>query len=97
MEPSPNDLAHELMLDGNAVAGLLGELFTAEMTAAPSECVSCGNVAAIGTLHAYTRGPGSILRCSICGSVVLRVVRTPEAAYLDARGAVYVRIAMPAR
>ena len=31
-----------LMLDGNALAGLLHELFDVEMTIAPVECVACG-------------------------------------------------------
>jgi hypothetical protein len=33
-----------------------------------------------------------VLRCSSCEQVVLRIVRTPEAIYLDARGAVYLRL-----
>jgi hypothetical protein len=36
-----------------------------------------------------------ILRCSACEKVVMRIVQTPEAAYVDARGAVYLRIARP--
>jgi len=34
-----------------------------------------------------------VLRCSACEGVVLRIVQTPEAIYLDARGAVYLRLA----
>ena len=87
------DINRELMLDANATAGLLFEIFGAEMTAAPTECASCGNAGEIGELLAFTRGPGVVLRCSACGSVVLRIVRAPEAIYLDARGAVYLRLA----
>ena len=32
----------ELMLDGNAVAGLLQEVFAAEMTTATGTCAGCG-------------------------------------------------------
>ena len=32
----------ELMLDGNAVAGLLQEVFAVEMTTAVGTCASCG-------------------------------------------------------
>ena len=87
------DINHELMLDANATAGMLFEIFGVEMTASPTECANCGNEAEIGTLLAFTQGPGIILRCSACENVVLRIVQTPEAIYLDARGAVYLRLA----
>ena len=32
----------ELMLDGNAVAGMLGEVFAVEMTTATGTCGNCG-------------------------------------------------------
>jgi len=87
------DINHELMLDANATAGLLFEIFGVEMTASPTECANCGNEAEIGTLLAFTQGPGIVLRCSACENVVLRIVQTPDAIYLDARGAVYLRLA----
>ena len=86
------DLNRELMLDANATAGLLQEIFGADMTASPTECAHCGNEAEIGTLWAFTQGPGIVLRCSGCENVVIRIVQTPEAIYLDARGAVYLRL-----
>ncbi|HLA07591.1 MAG TPA: DUF6510 family protein, partial [Anaerolineales bacterium] len=60
------DINRELMLDANAAAGLLYEIFGVEMTAAPTECANCGNEGEIGTLLAFTQGPGVILRCSTC-------------------------------
>ena len=87
------DINRELMLDANATAGLLHEIFGVEMTAEPTECANCGNEAEIGTLLAFTHGPGVVLRCSGCENVVIRIVQTPEAIYLDARGAVYLRLA----
>jgi hypothetical protein len=87
------DINHELMLDANATAGLLFDIFGVEMTASPTECANCGNEGEIGALLAFTQGPGVILRCSACESVVLRIVQTPDAVYLDARGAVYLRLA----
>jgi hypothetical protein len=86
------DTNRELMLDANAAAGVLYEIFGAEMTASPTECAHCGKEGEIGTLLAFTQGPGIVLRCSGCESVVIRIVQTPEAIYLDARGAVYLRI-----
>jgi hypothetical protein len=87
------DINHELMLDANATAGLLYEIFGVEMTASPTECANCGKEGEVGTLLAFTQGPGIVLRCPACESVVLRIVQTPEAIYLDARGAVYLRLA----
>ena len=86
------DVNRELMLDANAVAGLLFEIFGVEMTASPTECTHCGNSGEVGALLAFTQGPGVILRCSSCENVVVRIVRTPQAVYLDARGAVYLRL-----
>lgn len=89
------DINRELMLDANATAGLLQEIFGVEMTASPTECAHCGNEAEVGTLWAFTQGPGIVLRCSTCENVVLRIVQTQEAIYIDARGAVYLRLARP--
>jgi uncharacterized protein DUF6510 len=86
------DINRELMLDANATAGMLYEIFGVEMTASPTECANCGNEGEIGELLAFTQGPGIVLRCSTCEHVVLRIVQTPEAIYLDARGAVYLRL-----
>lgn len=93
-DSSPN-LNQDLILDANAAAGILREIFGVEMTAAPTECANCGNEAEMGTLLAFTHGPGVILRCAACENVVLRIVETPEAIYLDARGAVYLRLSRP--
>jgi uncharacterized protein DUF6510 len=87
------DINRELMLDANATAGLLYEIFGVEMTATPTECAHCGNKDEIGTLLAFTQGPGIVLRCSTCEQVVLRIVQKPDEILLDARGAVYLRLA----
>ncbi len=89
------DLNRELMLDANAVAGLLQEIFGTEMTAAPTQCANCGSEGEVGTLLAFVQGPGIVLRCASCEHVVLRIVQTPEYFYLDARGAVYLRLRRP--
>ena len=87
------DINRELMLDANATAGLLHEIFGVEMTASHTECAHCGNEGELGGLLAFTHGPGIVLRCAGCEQVMIRIVQTPEAIHLDARGAVYLRIA----
>jgi hypothetical protein len=86
------DMAMATMLDANAAAGALYDIFGTDMTAVPGQCAHCGNVAEMGTTRAWMEGPGIVLRCSICHEVVLRIVETPDARYVDARGAAYLRI-----
>ena len=93
MDNEPSDLNRALMLDGNAVAGLLYEIFAVEMTASLTECASCGREGALGTLWAFTQAPGVVLRCPACESVILRIVQTPDTIYLDVRGAVSLHLA----
>ena len=86
------NMDRELVLDANAAAGILREVFGTEMTTAPTECAHCGNHGAVGSMIAYMQGPGIILRCSACEGIMLRIVQTPESTILDARGAVYLRL-----
>jgi hypothetical protein len=41
---------------------------------------------------AFTQAPGAVLRCPACENIVLRIVETDTAFYLDARGATYLRL-----
>jgi DNA-directed RNA polymerase subunit RPC12/RpoP len=68
----------DLTLDGNAVGGLLAEVFGEDPTGMIGTCPDCGHEGALGTLRAYTQAPGVVLRCPSCDSVQLVVVRTPR-------------------
>ena len=81
-----------MMLDANAVAGDLAELFGFEMTATVHRCAHCGNIGQMGTLLAWTQGPGLTLRSCICREVVVRIVRTPTRTLIDVSGAAYMEI-----
>ncbi len=81
-----------LMLDGNALAGMLHELFDVEMTIAPVECATCGRLGELGSLWAFAESPGYVLRCPGCQNVILRMSITPREVFVDARGAAYLRI-----
>ena len=91
MENIDGDMNRALMLDGNA-AGVLQEVFAGELTARPTECAHCGREGALGTLLVFVRAPGIVLRCPACEQVMLRIVQTPEATYLDARGVMSLRL-----
>ena len=93
MGTNGEDMSRSLMLDGNAAAGVLYDVFSAEMTAAPTECAACGREGEMGTLLAFTQAPGVVLRCPACDAVMVRIAQTNGYIYLDARGAVYLRIA----
>jgi hypothetical protein len=87
------DMNMALMLDGNAVAGRLQQIFGGDMTTAIARCAGCASDAEMGALMAFTRGPGVVLRCPRCQAAIARIVETDAAIYLDARGAEYVRMA----
>ena len=86
-----DDPVADAVLDGNAVAGILAAAFGAEMTAVPGECTHCGTVNVVAAMRAYVRAPGTVLRCPACDGVVLRIVETPSATLVDARGVAWLR------
>jgi Family of unknown function (DUF6510) len=75
----------ELMLDGNAVAGLLREVFATEMTTAVGTCDGCGVSGEVGAIHVY-RGAGIVLRCPHCDNVLVKIVEHDTKLWLDFRG-----------
>ncbi|HEU4424530.1 MAG TPA: DUF6510 family protein [Pilimelia sp.] len=79
-------------VDGNALAGPLREIFAVDVTAATGRCAGCGHAGAVATLRVYLRAPGLVARCPACHAVVLRLVRGPDRAWLDLRGAVNLEI-----
>ena len=86
----------DLMLDGNARGGVLGEVFVAEITVARSTCGSCGAVREIGALAVYTQAPGSVARCPECDAVLLRVVRAEGRIWLELQGVSCLELRAPA-
>jgi len=82
-------------LDGNALAGPLRELFAVDLTTATTTCAGCAHTTTVATLHVYGQAPGLVARCPGCEEVVLRVVRGPDAAWLDLRGTVSLRVPLP--
>ena len=91
-ERAMDDADESRHLDGNAAGGILMSLFGRDMTAMPGACAHCGKVHELGAMMAFMDGPGVVIRCPTCNGVVLRVVETTTATYVDARGAAYVRI-----
>ena len=62
------------MLDGNAIAGLLQEVFAVEMTTAVGTCDDCGEAAPVGAAHVF-RGAGVVMRCPHCDNALVTIVK----------------------
>ena len=58
-------------LDGNAIGGLLIEVFGTEMTTAVATCGSCGTASPVAELAVYMPGLGTVVRCRSCDSVLM--------------------------
>ncbi len=79
----------DLKVDGNAIGGLLAEIFTMEMTRAEGKCGDCGAVNAIGRVDVYMNAPGAVVRCPDCTNVLMRIVSAPGRYWVDMSGLRY--------
>jgi Family of unknown function (DUF6510) len=75
----------KLRLDGNAAAGLLQEVFAAEVTAAIGTCDGCGATEPVGAVHVYNAA-GTVLRCPHCDAVLMKIVTDGSRIWMDLRG-----------
>ena len=76
----------ENKLDGNAAAGILQEIFPFEMTLVQATCTDCGATMAMGATAVYMHGMGTVLRCPISDTVLIRVAQIKGRYFLDMRG-----------
>lgn len=65
----------DLMVDGNMLAGVFGELFQYEMTVARGTCGGCGRSGPLAEAHVYAEAPGAVARCPGCGEVLFTIVK----------------------
>ncbi|MFI5925586.1 DUF6510 family protein [Micromonospora sp. RB23] len=82
-------------LDGNMLDGPLRELFAVDLSTAMGRCENCGMTGSMASLHVYSHAPGLVGRCPSCESVMVRLVRGPDRAWLDMRGVTYLQVPMP--
>ncbi len=73
-------------LDGNAIGGLLLDVFGTEMTTARGVCAQCREAAAVAELEVYVRAPGTVARCRSCASAVMVLVDVRGITCVDLRG-----------
>jgi Family of unknown function (DUF6510) len=74
------------VLDGNAIGGLLIEVFGTEMTTAVSICGGCGTTRFVAELAVYLPGLGTVVRCRHCDRVLMVFVRAHGVTCVDLRG-----------
>jgi Family of unknown function (DUF6510) len=76
----------EMKLDGNALGGVMAELFGREMTTASSSCRWCGAVEQLACVDVYVKAPGTVARCRHCDGVLMKIVQGPDRTWLDLSG-----------
>ncbi len=82
----------DLRVDGNAIAGLLGEVFAAELSGARVRCHGCGSIAELGAEPAYTQAPGAVVRCRDCDGVMMVVVKGGGRTWLGLTGTTWIEL-----
>jgi Family of unknown function (DUF6510) len=75
----------ELVLDGNAAAGILQAIFGTEMTTAMGTCDGCGTAGPVGAVRLY-RAAGLVFRCPHCDAVLMKIVTAEQRVWIDSRG-----------
>jgi NAD-dependent SIR2 family protein deacetylase len=76
-------------IDGNAAAGEMSKIFSADITTAEGQCASCGAKRPFAETHLSVQGPGLVARCPVCKQVVLRLANIRHHVVLDLRGMTY--------
>lgn len=88
-------MGDERRLDGNAVAGVLADVFGVEMTVVPGVCAHCGAREQLAATDVYVHAPGIVVRCRHCGGVLIRVVRGRARTWLDLSGMASLELETP--
>jgi len=76
----------DLAIDGNGVAGAFAEIFAVDVTSVQVTCSHCKATHPFADEKAYNRGPGTVLRCAGCTSVIARLVKVRDTVWLDLSG-----------
>jgi hypothetical protein len=73
-------------VDGNAIGGLLQQVFGTEMTGVPCVCGNCGDARPVAELAIYLEAPGTVARCRTCDSVLMVFVTAHDRTCVDLQG-----------
>jgi hypothetical protein len=75
-----------MVLDGNAIGGLLHEVFGTDMTDADTICAACGATGPVAQAAVYLRGPGTVVRCRGCSAILMVISRIRGISCVDLSG-----------
>ena len=81
------------MLDGNAIAGLLQEVFAVEMTTGIVTCERCSAADAVGAIPVF-RGAGIVLRCRSCNNALMTIVEGGTRVWMSFAGVRTLEVAL---
>lgn len=73
-------------LDGNAIGGILREIFALDVTTAETTCAGCGAVHVVGRVDVYLDAPGAVVRCPSCEQVLMKIVHGRGRYWIDLTG-----------
>jgi hypothetical protein len=73
-------------LDGNAIGGVMYDVFGAEMTNATGVCAQCGAQRFMAECEVYLGGPGIVARCRSCHAVIMVLVEVRGVTCVDLSG-----------
>ena len=79
-------MPNSAVLDGNAIAGLLADVFGGDLTTALGECASCGAGGPLAETVVYLRAPGTVVRCRSCGEILMVLTTIRTVTCVDRRG-----------
>jgi uncharacterized protein DUF6510 len=74
------------VLDGNAIGGMLIEVFGAEMTTAVGICGTCGTHGQVAEMAVYQPKLGTVVRCRVCDNVLMVFVAIRGVTCVDLSG-----------
>jgi hypothetical protein len=80
------DALEDGVLDGNAIGGMLFEVFGAEMTTAVGTCGTCGTVGQVAEMAVYQARMGAVVRCRVCENVLMVFVEVRGVTCVDLSG-----------
>jgi uncharacterized protein DUF6510 len=79
-------------LDGNAIAGLLHDVFGTEMTTAVGTCAACGAARQVADYVVYLDAPGTVARCRSCLAVLMVITSVRGMNCVDLRGLAWLEV-----
>ena len=79
-------------IDGNALAGPLGAIFSVDVTTATAVCAGCGRAEQVAALPVFGAPMGLVAHCPGCDSVLISYTDLPAGRTLTMAGVAALRL-----